>query len=168
MEKLDIKTAGNPILHEKGSKIEVFDADLKTLSASMLEKMYELNGIGLAAQQVGIARQIAVIDWPCENEEKVVCDSKTLPLGLIFPLVVINPVVTPQGKEKNVSEEGCLSIPGKTAKVERFSKIKLNYFDLDGINHTIECEGLLSICVQHEVDHLNGILMTDRAIDKKK
>lgn len=138
----------DPLLRQVSKPIERFDADTKRLASDMFEAMYDAPGIGLAAIQVGIDRRMLVIDVAREGEEKQ-------------PLVFINPTVVASSDERSVYEEGCLSIPDYYAEVERPAKVTVDYFDADGARHTVEADGLLATCLQHEIDHLNGVLFID-------
>jgi len=153
---LKISKIGHPILLKECSEIKEFSSDsLKKIIYDMSETMLDYNGIGLAAPQVHISKKIIVFRNP-DNEEKDKIE--------ITPL--INPIFTPMGKETEDDWEGCLSIPGMQGLVRRFKKIKYSGFDLDGKEIENEVEGLHARVVQHEVDHLNGILYTSRLAHK--
>jgi len=135
----------DPRLRTKAQPVAVFDAELRQLAADMLETMYEAPGIGLAATQVDVHRQVLVLDV---SEEKNA------------PMVVINPrIVEREGQQ--VYQEGCLSVPGIFADVERADRIRVEAQDLDGKPVVIEADGLLAVCIQHEMDHLAGKLFVD-------
>ncbi|MBB4275253.1 peptide deformylase [Rhizobium mongolense] len=138
----------DPILRQVSKPIERVDADLKRLADDMLETMYDAPGIGLAAIQVGVPRRILVIDVSREGEEKQ-------------PQVFINPKIVKSSDERSVYEEGCLSIPDYYAEVERPATVSVEYLDRDGKEQTVEADGLLATCLQHEIDHLNGVLFID-------
>lgn len=138
----------DPLLRQVSKPIESFDADLRKFSADMLETMYDAPGIGLAAIQIGAPVQMLVIDLAKEDEPKA-------------PQVYINPRVLWSSDERNVYEEGCLSIPDYYAEVERPKQVRVSYVDIDGKAHEVEADGLLATCLQHEIDHLNGILFID-------
>ncbi|MFC5759905.1 MULTISPECIES: peptide deformylase [unclassified Rhizobium] len=138
----------DPVLRQVSKPIERVDADLQRLSDDMLETMYDAPGIGLAAIQIGVARRMLVIDLSKEGEEKQ-------------PLVFINPEIVSSSDERSVYEEGCLSIPDYYAEVERPAKVTVNYLDRDGKEQSVEADGLLATCLQHEIDHLNGVLFID-------
>jgi peptide deformylase len=159
----DIVIYGEPVLRTKGKQIENIDDEVRALAADMLETMYEANGVGLAAQQVGQALQLTVID---------VSDAESRPSRMWLageevdpkehmPLVLINPELQ-FGDELELGTEGCLSFPEITAEITRPSRVKVGGQDLKGERIEFEAEGLLSRAVQHEVDHLNGILFIDR------
>jgi len=161
---LRITQYGEAILHQKGKKIESFDSDLSQLSRDMLEAMYQVQGIGLAAQQVGKAIRFCVVDVPDHPDYPMACilDGKPLSPSLLMPLSLANPQVTALPSDEYYYEEGCLSFPEIRGDVARPERILVRYQDLDGATHELECDGLLARCIQHEVDHLNGILFIDR------
>jgi len=161
---LRLRYFGDPVLRQSGRKIEKFDDQLASLSQEMIEVMRESDGIGLAAQQVGIAEQFCVMDVPEHPDYPILCvlDGKALSPSLLMPMSLANPVVSPLPSDEYYYEEGCLSFPGINADVARPEKISVSYQDMDGVAHTLECDGLLARCIQHEVDHLNGVLFIDR------
>ena len=141
-------------LRIKAKPVESFDDELKTLTDDMFDTMHSVNGIGLAATQIGVAKQVAVIDISPEKNE---------------PLVIVNPAI--QILDPSVTEdydEGCLSVPGFFEKISRPSDIKLTYQDLNGKKQEIKPEGLLTKVVQHELDHLNGRLFVDHISELKR
>ena len=141
-------------LRIKAKPIETFDEELKTLTDDMFETMHSVNGIGLAATQIGVAKQVAVIDISPEKNE---------------PLVIVNPVIQILDPSKTEDyDEGCLSVPGFFEKISRPSDIKLTYQDLNGKKQEIKPEGLLTKVVQHELDHLNGRLFVDHISELKR
>ena len=161
---LRITQYGEAILHQKGKKIESFDSDLSQLSRDMLEAMYQVQGIGLAAQQVGKAIRFCVVDVPDHPDYPMACilDGKSLSPSLLMPLSLANPQVTALPSDEYYYEEGCLSFPEIRGDVARPERIIVRYQDLDGATHELECDGLLARCIQHEADHLDGILFTER------
>ncbi|SEH53045.1 peptide deformylase [Rhizobium tibeticum] len=138
----------DPLLRQVSKPIERVDADFQRLADDMLETMYDAPGIGLAAIQIGVPRRMLVIDVSREGEEKQ-------------PLVFVNPEVVASSDERSVYEEGCLSIPDYYAEVERPATVTVKYLDRDGKEQTVEADGLLATCLQHEIDHLNGVLFID-------
>ncbi|MGK6316151.1 peptide deformylase [Neorhizobium sp. DT-125] len=138
----------DPILRQVSKPIERVDAELLTLADDMLETMYDAPGIGLAAIQIGVPRRILVLDVAREGEEK-------------NPQVFINPEIVKSSDERSVYEEGCLSIPEYYAEVERPAAVAVKHIGRDGKEHVIEADGLLATCLQHEMDHLNGVLFID-------
>ena len=141
-------------LRIKAKPVETFDDELKTLTDDMFETMHSVNGIGLAATQIGVAKQVAVIDISAEKNE---------------PLVIVNPAIQILDPSKTEDyDEGCLSVPGFFEKISRPSDIKLTYQDLNGKKQEIKPEGLLTKVVQHELDHLNGRLFVDHISELKR
>lgn len=157
---------GDPILRLAGTPVTTFNSDLKTLVEGMFETMYAEEGIGLAAQQIGIAQQICVVDVrPPENSDfqfNYRYDDKVLPLDLFMPLALINPKVEISDPKESIYQEGCLSFPNIQGQVSRPSAIRCQFQDTDGATHSIEADGLLARCILHEVDHLNGVLFIDK------
>ena len=145
----------DPILREKSLPVEKVDSDLQKLLNEMLETMYAAPGIGLAAVQVGILKRLIVIDISKEKEKK-------------NPLFLINPEITFRSEKTSIYEEGCLSLPGHFAEIERPAICHLDYVDYSGKKKTFKAEGLLATCIQHEVDHLNGVLFIDYLSKLKK
>jgi len=161
---LSIVKYGEKVLRQKGSPVSQFDSQLKQLSSDMLLAMEAAEGIGLAAQQIGKALQFCVVDVPDHPEHPMVCilDGKPLSPSLLMPMSLANPVVKTLPSDEFYYEEGCLSFPGINGDVARPERIEVSYQDLDGVAHTLECDGLLARCIQHEADHLNGVLFIDR------
>ena len=131
------------------------DAATKKLVEEMFETMYDAPGIGLAAIQIGEPRRIVTMDLAKKDESRE-------------PQVFINPELISQSGDTNVHEEGCLSIPEYYEEVARPAEVKLRYLDLDGKQHEIEADGLLATCIQHEIDHLNGVLFIDHISKLKR
>lgn len=138
----------DPLLRQASKPIEQIDTEIQRLADDMLETMYDAPGIGLAAIQIGVPRRMLVIDVAREGEEKT-------------PLVFINPEIVASSDERSVYEEGCLSIPDYYAEVERPARVTVKHLDRNGKELLTEAEGLLATCVQHEIDHLNGVLFID-------
>ena len=161
---LSIRYYGDPVLKEKGVKVDRFDDQLSKLANDMLALMHLSDGIGLAAQQVGLALQFCVMEIPDHPDHPITCilDEKPLSPSLIMPMFLANPVVKALPSDEYYYEEGCLSFPGINADVARPERIMVTYKDLQGVEHSLECDGLLARCIQHEVDHLNGVLFIDR------
>ena len=155
MSKRKIVIEPDPILRKKSERLEKVDNDLKKLMDDMLETMYAAPGIGLAAVQIGILKRLVVIDISKDNEKKT-------------PLFLINPEITFKSKNTSSYEEGCLSLPGQFAEVERPAECHLNYIDYHGKEKKLKADGLLATCIQHEIDHLNGILFIDYLSKLKK
>jgi peptide deformylase len=161
---LEIVKYGNPILDKKGTMVTEFSDTISVLYQNMLDTMYKEEGIGLAAQQVGLAIQFCVIDVPSHPEYPItsILDGQSLSPQLLMPMCLINPEIQFLPSDEYYYEEGCLSFPEIKGDVARPELISVQYQDLDGNPHKLECDGLLGRCIQHEVDHLNGILFTDR------
>jgi peptide deformylase len=160
---LPIVQYGDPILRQQCRNVEAIDDSLIALVADMLETMADANGVGLAAPQIGRDLRLAVIDVShdpeCVSYLKV--NGKDAEIGDIMPLIFINPTLE-YGQEKDVEFEGCLSIQGIRCEVRRPMDVKATLPQLDGSTLVIETDGLLARALQHEIDHLNGILFTDR------
>ncbi len=160
---LTIVHYNNPVLRKKGAKVTVFNAELTELADQMVETMHEAHGIGLAAQQIGKAIQLFVMDLrETARDFTWELDGVKTPLDLIMPMALVNPVVTLLPSDETEYEEGCLSFPEIRGNIDRPDAISVKYQDVKGIVHVMTCTGLLSRCVQHEVDHLNGVLFIDR------
>ena len=145
----------DPVLRQLSQPVERFDAQLKRFSEDMLETMYDAPGIGLAAIQVAEPLRMLVIDLSHEDEPKL-------------PQVFINPQILSRSDAVNVHEEGCLSIPDYFADVERPASLRVAYQDLDGNKHELNADGLLATCLQHEIDHLDGVLFIDHISKLKR
>ena len=150
-----ILTEPDPILRKKCEPLEKVDTETKKLMDDMLETLYAAPGIGLAAIQVGILKRLVVIDISKGEEEKK-------------PIFLINPQIIHRSKKTSIYEEGCLSLPGQFAEIERPAECILKYIDYNGKEKELKADGLLATCVQHEVDHLNGILFIDYLSKLKK
>ncbi|NIC05792.1 peptide deformylase [Billgrantia bachuensis] len=146
MAKLTILEFPDERLRTKAAPVETVDDEVRRLVDDMLETMYDASGIGLAATQVDVHRRVIVMD---------VSDDRA------NPLVLINPEYTPIGEERELMSEGCLSIPEYYAEVPRALKVHLKALDRDGKPYELEAEGLLAHCIQHEHDHLEGVLFVD-------
>ena len=145
----------DPILRKKSESLEKVDDEIRKLLDDMLETMYAAPGIGLAAVQVGILKRIIVIDISKDEEKK-------------SPIFLINPEIISRSKKTSVYEEGCLSLPGHFAEIERPAECQVKFIDYDGKKKELAAEGLLATCIQHEVDHLNGVLFIDYLSKLKK
>jgi peptide deformylase len=141
MALLPILCFPDPRLHKFAKPVAVVDARIKTLVADMIETMYDAKGIGLAATQVDVHERVIVIDVSDEHDE---------------PQVLINPELVWTSPGTHLNEEGCLSVPGIYDGVTRFDSVRVKALDENGQSHTIEAEGLLAVCIQHEMDHLMG------------
>jgi len=164
----EILEVPDPRLKIVSKRVETFDDELKTLAADMLETMYAAPGIGLAAIQVGVPLRLLVIDLqePDEDAEPVECHSHGGEPHFHQPVkreprVFVNPEIIDPSEELNVYTEGCLSVPEIYAEVERPKTIRARWQDLDGQVHEEDMDGLWATCLQHEMDHLEGILFID-------
>ena len=155
MPKRKIIIEPDSILRKKSQSLEKVDDELKKLMDDMLETMYSAPGIGLAAVQVGVLKRLVVIDLSKDDQKKE-------------PLFFVNPKITFQSKKTSVYEEGCLSLPGHFAEIERPAECHINYIDYDGKSKELQASGLLATCIQHEIDHLDGILFIDYLSKLKK
>lgn len=145
----------DPVLRLVSKPVERFDEELRTFAADMFDTMYDAPGIGLAAIQVGEPLRMLVIDLAKEGDEKA-------------PHVVINPQLVTTSDDLSVYEEGCLSIPDYYAEVERPARVRVEYLDIHGKPQAIDAEGLMATCLQHEIDHLNGVLFIDHISKLKR
>jgi peptide deformylase len=145
----------DPILRQPSKTVERVDDDLRRLADDMLETMYDAPGIGLAAVQVGEPLRMLVMDVAKEDGEKQ-------------PFVLVNPQIVATGDDVSTYEEGCLSIPDYYAEVERPAAVTVKYLDRDGKEQTLSADGMLATCVQHEIDHLNGVLFIDHISKLKR
>ena len=155
MSQRNIVIEPDPILRKKSNILEKVDDELRILLDDMLETMYAAPGIGLAAVQIGILKRLIVIDISKDKEKK-------------NPIFLINPEIISKSKNTSIYEEGCLSLPGHFAEIERPEECQIKYIDYDGKKKEMKANGLLSTCIQHEIDHLNGILFIDYLSKIKK
>ena len=152
MALLPISRFPDPRLKKVAQPVADIDESIRKLAADMAETMYEAPGIGLAATQVDVHKRVVVIDVSEEKNEL---------------RVFINPVLS-RCEGTQVGEEGCLSVPGIYDKVERAERVTITYLDLDGSTRTLDAEGLLAVCIQHEIDHLNGTVFVDHLSQLKQ
>lgn len=148
MAILPILTAPDPRLKVKSSPVDQVDDDLRRLMDDMLDTMYDAPGIGLAAIQVGVAKRVIVMDLSKDEEPPA-------------PMYLVNPEIEWASDDTVPYEEGCLSVPDFYEEVERPVKARVTFLDYDGAPQTLEAEGLLAVCIQHEIDHLEGVLFVD-------
>ena len=142
-----ILTEPDPFLRQLSYDVEKVDDEIRKLMDDMLETMYAAPGIGLAAIQIGVPKRVIVIDLSKEEEKK--------------PLYFVNPKIITKSKDNSTYEEGCLSVPGQFAEVDRPNQCHFSYLDYDGKKKNLKAVGLLATCIQHEMDHLEGILFID-------
>jgi peptide deformylase len=152
----EIRILGDPVLRQPAEEVLEFDAELREFVEDMLATMYHANGIGLAAPQVGVSRRVLVVD-PGEGDD-----------GGFGAIALVNPKVTEMSSETDRAAEGCLSIPGMEEVVERPVSVTIEGFGPDGSPLHLEVDGLLSRALQHEIDHLDGILFFDRISPLKR
>ena len=150
-----ILTEPDPVLRQKSQPVDKVDDSVKKLMDDMVETMYDAPGIGLAAIQIGVPKRIIVLDIS-KNEEKK------------NPMYFVNPIIKNKDSENSTYEEGCLSVPNYFAEIDRPKKCEVEYLDYNGQKQIIKTEGLLSTCIQHEIDHLEGILFIDYLSKLKK
>ena len=150
-----ILTEPNKILREKSLTVKIVDEDLQKLMDDMLETMYAAPGIGLAAIQVGVPKRIIVLDIAPKDKPK-------------NPMYFINPEIITKSENSSTYEEGCLSVPGQFAEINRPDKCHIKYLDYYGLPKEIKADGMLATCMQHEIDHLEGILFIDYLSKLKK
>ena len=151
----EILTEPNRILREKSLPVDTVDENIQNLMDDMLETMYAAPGIGLAAIQVGVPKRIIVLDLSSKDNNK-------------NPMYFINPEIIKKSTNNSVYEEGCLSVPGQFAEIERPDKCHIKYLDYYGKPQEIHAEGMIATCIQHEMDHLEGILFIDYLSKLKK
>ncbi len=167
-QRLKIHKYPDSILKKKSVAVEVFDEGLETLCQNMLHTMYKAPGIGLAAPQIGKSIRLIVLDVDYDRENiKEEDEEPEYQISNLNPYIFINPVITSR-EGKMMHQEGCLSLPEVFEDVERDEKIVVEYQDLKGEKHTLEADELLSICIQHEIDHLVGILFIDHISQLKR
>ena len=142
-----ILTEPDPFLRQKSQDVDIVDNQIRKIMDDMLDTMYAAPGIGLAAIQIGILKRIIVIDLSKEEEKK--------------PLYFVNPKIISKSNNNSTYEEGCLSVPGQFAEIDRPDRCHINYLDYNGEQQELNTEGLLATCIQHEMDHLEGILFID-------
>lgn len=154
----EILTIPHPLLREKCTPIDSVDDGVRKLMDDMLDTMYDAPGIGLAASQIGVMQRVIVLDISARSEK----DEDGNPLEVEKePMFLVNPEIIGFSEEMSVYQEGCLSIPEYYEDVERPTAITLRYLDRQGKDQQIDCDGLLATVIQHEVDHLNGVLFID-------
>ena len=150
-----ILTEPNKILRQVSQPVDNVGDEERKLMKDMLETMYDANGIGLAAIQIGIPKRIIVMDLSKDGEKKE-------------PRYFVNPIIKNKNEKKNTYEEGCLSVPNQFAEIDRPSRCEVEYLDFNGDKKILKADGLLATCIQHEMDHLEGILFIDYLSKLKK
>ena len=155
MAKKKILTIPDPILRKISQPVNKVDKEIKNLMDDMLETMYGAPGIGLAAVQIGILKRVIVIDLSKENEKK-------------NPIFIVNPEIIFKSDDLVSYEEGCLSIPNHFAEIKRPNTCKIKFLNYEGEQKELKADGLLATCIQHEIDHINGVLFIDYLSKLKK
>jgi peptide deformylase len=165
MAILPILVAPDPLLSQVSQPVDVVTDELRALMDDMLETMYDAPGIGLAAIQIGVAKRIIVIDLgrprSADDEQDAGDEKKKEEKVERRPMHFVNPVITWSSDEMVVCEEGCLSVPDLFDEVERPAQVKVKFLDYHGQPQEIEADGMLAVCIQHEMDHLEGVLFID-------
>ncbi len=155
----DVVTFGQKVLREKAEPVPAITEEVRKLAADMLETMYAASGVGLAAEQVGRTERMCVIDVPADAERKDCVDfNKSVPM----PLVLVNPEIRDLSRTTQRGNEGCLSFPEIFVQITRANEVAVEYTDLEGERRTVRARGLLARAIQHECDHLDGVLLVDR------
>jgi len=169
MAVLRIHTYPDPILKQIAKPVEKVTPELVEFAHNMLETMYAAPGIGLAAPQVGQSIRLLVIDIRVRGEDGNVDESQMTEMEkqVKFPLIFFNPEIL-EASGKTTFEEGCLSVPGYVEEVSRAAYVEMTYTDVNGEKQTLKTDGLLAVCVQHEIDHLEGIVFIDRLSSVKR
>ena len=162
----EILTEPNEILREKSLKVEKVDEDLQKLMDDMLETMYAAPGIGLAAIQIGVRKRVIVLDIGWRDKSESTDDEKQVERK--NPMYFVNPEIITKSTNNSIYEEGCLSVPGQFAEIERPDKCCIKYLDYYGNSKELVAIGMLATCIQHEMDHLEGILFIDYLSKLKK
>jgi peptide deformylase len=159
---LEIVKYGHPVLRQKGARIKQITTEVRQLAADMIETMHAANGLGLAAQQVNHAQMLTVIDvLVSDRPSELLINGRPQDLAKFMPLILVNPQIS-NSQGEQISPEGCLSIPEVNADIPRAARITVRAQHLDGEEFVFDATGLLACVVQHEVDHLNGVLFVDR------
>lgn len=156
---MTVITDPNPILHQVSAPVTVFDSDLKKFTEQMRKTMHEHVGMGLAAPQVGLAKQICIIEYLPKDEQGNLIEKEVIPF-----MVLINPTITWSSPQQSIMTEGCLSLPGFEGEVQRPKRIRIKAQTVDGQKVVIKASGLLARIAQHEIDHLNGILYNEKLL----
>lgn len=162
MSVLKVRIYGDPVLRQKAAVIDSIDQDVADLATAMGETMYASRGIGLAAPQVGVSRRLVVVDVDWAKKERAEGQPRQSSGQERRLRVFINPEVTWESEEDSAIDEGCLSIPGVEGEVFRPERVKVRYQDLQGARHEEAMDEMLARCIQHEIDHLDGVLFPDR------
>ena len=162
----EILTEPNKLLREKSIAVKGVDEDLQKLMDDMLETMYAAPGIGLGAIQIGVPKRVIVLDIKWRDKSESTNDEKHEERK--NPMYFVNPVIIAKSTNNSTYEEGCLSVPGQFAEIDRPDRCHIKYLDYHGQSKEIKAEGMLATCIQHEIDHLEGILFIDYLSKLKK
>lgn len=155
MAILPILVAPHPVLKQTAKPVAAVDKRVVTLMHDMLETMYSADGLGLAAPQIGVSERIIVLDVEQKKDVRA-------------PVMMVNPEIIAEGPDLKVYEEGCLSLPEQFSEVVRPATVTVRYLDETGTRRELEADGLLAVCIQHEIDHLNGVLFVDHLSTLKR
>ncbi len=161
-KKYTVRTSGDPVLTQEAAPILTITPETVELAKQMVETMYLFDGIGLAAPQIGLSQQLVVIDVPAPEDKDVVLSPGEELLLHQMPLALVNPRIVSTAGKMVSREEGCLSVPGIYAEVVRPERVVVHFTSLANQEIEIECDHLLARCLQHEIDHLHGVVFTDR------
>jgi peptide deformylase len=172
MTILPIILAPDPLLKQRSAPVDTITDEIRTLASDMFETMYASNGVGLSAVQVGVLIRLIVVDTDWGSSRYASAEAETPALPAILhkgnPITMINPEIITRSQQKRIYDEGCLSFPGHYSEVERPDTITVAYRDLDGKPQTLQADGLLSTCIQHEIDHMDGIVFVDHISRMKR
>ncbi len=168
MAILPLVTAPDPRLLICSEPVDKVDDNLRKFMDDMLETMYHEEGIGLAAVQVGVHKRILVMDLSDSKQRYEETEEKSCGVDISKPFFLVNPEIIELSEEENIYEEGCLSFPEQRALVTRPKRVKVKYLDYYGKEQSFACDGLLATCVQHEIDHLNGVVFIDHVSKLKR
>jgi peptide deformylase len=161
MTVLPIVLAPDPLLKQKSLPVAEITSEVRRLAADMFETMYASNGVGLSAVQVGVLTRLIVVDVEWGSSRYATEEAPAMPAKKGNPITMINPEIVQFSPELRVYDEGCLSFPAQYSEVERPDIITVEYMDLDGNTQRLQADGLLSTCIQHEIDHMNGVVFVD-------
>ncbi len=162
--KLEIVRYGHPALRQPGKPVKSVTPDIRALAANMIETMRDARGVGLAAQQVGLPLRLCVLDVQQDEDRpsRLWIEGRETPVGDPMPMALLNPEILKSSRQKETGTEGCLSFPEISAEIRRAHRVTVRATGLDGEPMQFECDGLLARAVQHELDHLQGVLFIDR------
>lgn len=168
MSIVPIRIIPDPVLRQKAEPVAVVDDAVRQLMNDMLDTMYDAPGIGLAAPQIGVLKRIVVLDVSHREVEDDAQTGEKVPSVDRKPMFIVNPEILWSSEETKSYDEGCLSIPDYYEEVERPARVRVRYLDRDGKEQTVEADGILAVCLQHEIDHLDGVLFIDHLSKLKR